>query len=270
MMKFKLLITAFCLLAFNTMVHSKVPLKDQVILVTGASGDIALDATKQFLKEGAFVIAQYNTKKGELESLAKKYPNQLKLIASDFKDPKNAVTLWKEALVWKNHIDIVLNSAGIEKQAKTIDDVYPVMMETMAINYLAPVMVSTYAIDHFKQANTKGVIINLGSRAAYRGMPEGYYHYSDSKAALTRYTQQIAKANADRGITAVVIAPGPVEGQMFNQLEPGIRQQCLDSVPTKKAVKLEEVTNAIMFYATQQAPSGTGGVMDLMGASWSH
>jgi 3-oxoacyl-[acyl-carrier protein] reductase len=269
-MRTRSLILAICMVLLPVTVQSKVPLKDQVVLITGASGDIGLHAAKQFLKEGAFVVAHYNSRQGELKTLEKQYPTQIKLVACDFRDPKNADNLWKEAISWKKHVNIVINSSGIEKEAKTSNDIYPVMMETMAINYFAPVVVCTRALEHFSESKTTGVIINLGSRAAYRGMPEGYYHYSDSKAALTRYTQQIAKAHANKGVTAVVIAPGPVEGQMFNQLEPAVRQQCLDSVPTKQPVKLDEVVNVIMFFASQQAPSGTGGVFDLMGASWSH
>jgi NAD(P)-dependent dehydrogenase (short-subunit alcohol dehydrogenase family) len=269
-MKISNLLCVIFLVGFPTLLLGKTEVKDQVVLITGASGDIGLHTTKRLLAEGAYVAAQYNKRPGPLEALKKQYPNNLKLLSADFKDPQNATQLWQEAVAWKGHIDILINSAGIEKEAKTMQDVYPVMTETMAINYLTPVMLSTQAIAHFKQAKIPGIIINLGSRAAFRGMPEGFYQYADSKAALTKYTQQIAKDNAVHGITAVVIAPGPVEGQMFGQLPAAMRQQCLDSIPTKKPVTLDEVTNAIMFYATHQAPSGTGGVMDLMGASWSH
>lgn len=245
-------------------------LSGQVILITGASGDIGLQTAVRCLEAGASVVAHYNKNPGRLTELQKKHPHALKLILADFTDPKGAEHLWQAALAWKNRVDVVINSAGIEQQAKSTEDLYPAMLKTMAINYFGPVMVCAQALQHFQEKQIAGVIVNIGSRAAFRGLPEGYFHYADSKAALTRYTQQVAREYADRGIMAVVIAPGPVEGQMFNNIDAAVREKCLESLPTKKPVKLEEVTNAIMFYVTRQAPSGTGGVLDLMGASWFH
>ncbi len=251
-------------------VWGKTPLKDRVVLIAGASGDIGFATAKRFLQDGAFVVAHYNQNKGRLEALKVHYPDHLKLIATDFREPKNVEALWKESLSWKKKMDIIVNSSGVDKEAKPSDDLYSVIHDTMAINYFSPVLLSTLALDHFKKTKIPGVIINIGSRATFRRLPEGYYHYSDSKAALTRYTQQIAKDNADKGIVAVVIAPGPVEGQMFGNLNSDVRKKCLESMPTKKPVTIEEVVNVIDFYATGQAPSGTVGVFDLMGASWTH
>jgi len=269
-MHIKLFFAAMSLFSLLTLGQGKATFKDQVILITGASGDIGLHTTRHFLKEEASVVAHYGKNAEQLNELKEEYPFHLKLVSADFRDPNNAKKLWQEALGWKNCINVVVNSAGISKKSETPADSLSVSLETMAINYHSPVVISEAALDHFKKENIPGVIINLGSRAAFRGMPEGCYHYSDSKAALTQFTRQLARDNAKYNILAYTVAPGPVEGQMFDQLAPGPRQQSLESMPTKKVVETQEVVNIIDFYASRKAPSGTGGVFDLMGASWFH
>jgi 3-oxoacyl-[acyl-carrier protein] reductase len=101
-------------------------------------------------------------------------------------------------------------------------------------------------------------------------MPQGYYTYASSKAALISYSQDIARDNAPRGICIYVVAPGPVEGKMFAGLRSDIREQCLASMPTGKPVKLQEVVDMIAHVASGKVPSATGGVFDLMGASYRH
>lgn len=171
-----------------------------------------------------------------------------------------------EVLKIKPQIDIIINSAGVEVEDTSLEQI----KKTMCINYLSPRLVCDHAIEHFKENNNPGIIINIGSRAAYRGLPQGYYTYADSKAALTRYSQCIAKDNASKGISVYVVAPGPVEGKMFKGLKEDIRDQCLNSMPTGKAVEIQEVVKVVELLTSGKIPSATGGVFDLMGASWTH
>jgi len=164
-------------------------------------------------------------------------------------------------------VDIVINAAGIEQEEKVLTDTQKILN----INYLSQRLVCDYAIEHFMNIKKqRGMIINIGSRAAYRGLPKGYYVYADSKAALTKYSQDIARDNAKNNILVYVIAPGPVEGKMFESLKPDVKKQCLDSMPAGQTVKVQEVVDMADFLASGKVPSATGGVFDLMGASWAH
>lgn len=266
-MRFWFVLIVIGLFGLPAIAFGKTSLKDQVALITGASGDIGYHTTKRFLEKGGYVVAHYNTNASRFDELREQYPDHLKLISADFTDQKNVERLWNEAVGWRNRMDIIVNCAGIAKEAKALEETPSVMMETMAVNYHSPALLDLYAVEYFRQQKTPAAIINVGSRAARRGMPEGRYHYADSKAALTLHTQQIARDNVANGITAVVIAPGPVEGEMLNRLSPDNQAKSLASMPAGKPVSLEEVVNMIYFIATGRAPNVTGGVIGLTGGS---
>lgn len=236
----------------------------RVILVTGASGDIGLGIAKHFVEKGDTVICHYFSNKRELEKL-QQTSEKVYLLQADFGLPESIQVFWAEVLKCSDHIDIVINSAGIEQEEKALADTQRILN----INYLSQRLVCDHAIEHFLQ-HKKGIIINLGSRAAYRGLPKGYYVYADSKAALTKYSYDIARDNAKNNILVYVIAPGPVEGKMFESLNPDVKEQCLSSMPTGQTVKVQEIVQMADFLASGKIPSATGGVFDLMGASWAH
>ncbi len=242
------------------------PKKTKVIFIAGASGDIGIALVKNFIRKGDFVICHYANNKEALEKLQTEHPNHVALVTADLSKPETINTLWDAILKIKDQIDVVINSAGIEEEDTSFEQI----QNTMNINYLSPRLICDHVIEHFKGKKIPGIIVNIGSRAAYRGLPKGYYTYSDSKAALTRYSQNAAKENAKEGISVYVVAPGPVEGKMFQGLREDVRTQCLDSMPTGQAVKVQEVVDMIDLLASGKVPSGTGGVFDLMGASWTH
>jgi 3-oxoacyl-[acyl-carrier protein] reductase len=257
----KLLSTAlFALMGFSGVVEAR------VILITGASGDIGLGLVKYYLANNDIVVSQYYSHKEELEKLRNKYPKQLTLIQADFNAPDTLNNMWDTVLKSNDQIDIVINSAGIEKEDISLNQI----QATMNINYLAPRLISDNAVEHFKQKNKNGIIINIGSRAAFRGLPKGYYTYADSKAALTKYSQDLARDNAAQKISVYVVAPGPVEGKMLNGLKEDVKKQCLASLPTGCPVTVNEVVEMVALLTSGKVPSATGGVFDLMGSSWAH
>ncbi len=238
----------------------------KVIFVSGASGDIGLAVVKSFLKEKHTVICHYASNKDALKKLEEQYPGKVFLIQADFNDLNIIEDFWKSALKFCGKIDVIVNSAGIEKEDTSLNEI----QSTMNVNYLFPRLICDRAIEYFKNTKVKGIIVNIGSRAAYRGMPEGYYTYASSKAALVRYSQDIAKHNAAKGVFVYVVAPGPVEGKMYAGLNSKVKEQCLASMPTKIVVSVGEVVDMISFLSSGKVPNATGGVFDLMGASWTH
>lgn len=238
----------------------------RVVLITGASGDIGLGIAKHFIGKGDTVICHYFNNKQELEKLQQASPAQVYLIHADFSQPETIQAFWTEVLKCCDHVNVVINSAGIEQEEQSLADTQRILN----INYLSQRVVCDHAIDHFNAQKKTGIIINMGSRAAYRGLPKGYYVYADSKAALTKYSYDIARDNAKNNIFVYVVAPGPVEGKMFESLKPDVKAQCLSSMPTGQTVKVQEIVDMVDFLASGKVPSATGGVFDLMGASWAH
>jgi NAD(P)-dependent dehydrogenase (short-subunit alcohol dehydrogenase family) len=256
----KRMLWIFVLSIFITSAQAK------VVLITGASGDIGIGLVKYYLSNNDIVLSQYFTNKEELEKLKVQYPQQLTLIQADFSAPESVNKFWETVLKSNDQIDILINSTGIEKEDVSLKQI----QTTMNINYLSPRLICDYTVENFLQKKKSGIIVNLGSRGAYRGLPKGYYTYADSKAALTKYSQDLARDNAIHNISVYVVAPGPVEGKMFKGLKDDVRTQCLESMPTGRPVSVNEVVDMIALLTSGKVPNATGGVFDLMGASWAH
>lgn len=241
-------------------------LEAKTILVSGASGDIGLAVVKKLLQEKHKVICHYANNKDNLKKLEEQYPGKVFLLQADFNDLNLIKDFWKSALKFCGKIDIIINAAGVVKEDTSLQEIQMIMN----INYLSPRLLCDYAIKYFKYNKVNGIIINLGGRAAYRGMPEGYYTHASSKAALIRYSQDIAKHNAPYGIYVYTVAPGPVATKAYENMKPEVKKQSLDSMPTKTVVGVHEIADMISFLASGKVPNATGGVFDLMGASWTH
>ena len=250
-------------------------LTNKVVLITGASGDIGRGIARKFLQEtDAFLILQYNQNQNALKSMLDEVNSiavdRIFLVHADFSNPVNAEHLFDNALTWKQKIDIVINSCGIEKECTSLQDKLEITQLTNNVNYMSPMMVDEYAVNFWIETQIPGIIINLGSRAAYRGLSEELSHYSESKASLHSHTMRVAKNHAHQNILAYIIAPGPVEGNMLDQNPKHLKQLAIDSMLTKKVVAVREIANIALFYAQRKAPNGTGGCFDLMGASFPH
>jgi 3-oxoacyl-[acyl-carrier protein] reductase len=241
------------------------PLESKTICITGASGDIGITLVKHFVNQGHQVICHYFQNLENLKALEKQFPKKIFLIYGDFNQPNTMQALWMNVLKISPHIDVVINSAGMEQEDTSLDQIQRIMN----INYLSPRLICDYAMEHFQKQKIAGIIVNLGSRAAYRGLPKGYYTYADSKVALTKYSYDLARDNAKHS-SVYVVAPGPVEGKMFQGLNDEVKAQCLASMPTGRPVKVQEVVEIVDLLVSGKVPSATGSVFDLMGASWAH
>lgn len=255
----RLILAAYILMSFIQITEAK------VVLVTGASGDIGVAVVKRLITQGHTVICQYFQNKDDLTGLQKEFPAQVFLVQADFNPSSGMSIFWSNVLKTNPKIDGVINSVGIEQEDSSLEQIQRIMN----INYLSPRLICDFAMEHFQRNNIKGIIVNLGSRAAYRGLPKGYYTYADSKVALTKYSQNLARDNAKHS-SVYIVAPGPVEGKMFQGLKEDVKANCLASMPTGKPVRVEEVVDIIDLLVSGKVPSATGGVFDLMGASWAH
>ena len=138
---------------------------------------------------------------------------------------------------------------------------------TLAINLEGPAHVCWCAARVLRAAGG-GVIVNVGSRGAFRGEPDAPA-YGASKAGLNALSQSLAVALAPHGIRVGVVAPGFVETDMAAALldgpeGDGIRAQS----PFGRVARPEEVASAVLFLASADAAFASGAIIDVNGASY--
>lgn len=191
----------------------------------------------------------------------------------DLADPAVPHRLWDQALErFGGRIDVLINNAGIF-EASPLDASEAEWLEswnrTMQVNLTASAALCRLAVLHWQQNGTGGRIVNIASRAAYRGDSPAHWHYAASKAGMVAMTKTIARAYAAQGIYAFTICPGfTMTGMAEDYLESRGGDKLLADIPLGKVAMPEEVAAIAKFCAIDAPSSMTGAVLDVNGASY--
>ena len=169
-------------------------------------------------------------------------------------------------------IDALVNNAGIyEGVADNApdDEWHAAWQRTLAVNLQAAADLSRLAVSHFLDSGRGGRIVNIASRAAYRGDSPQHWHYAASKAAMVGMTKTIARGYANYGILCFGVAPGFTVSEMTaDYLQGRGGAQILADIPLGRVASTDEVAEVIRWLATEAPASSTGSVIDVNGASY--
>jgi len=228
------------------------------ILLTGASRGIGA-ATLAALEASAHKVSGHSTKGGD------------GLIAADFSDPAAPRALWEAAVEKLGRIDVLINNAGIFEGIDvdaSDDEWHAAWGRTLTINLQASADLCRLAIQHFR-GNGGGRIVNIASRAAFRGDSPAHWHYAASKAGMVGMTKSIARGYARQGILAFAICPGfTMTGMADDYLASRGGEKLLADIPLGRVADTDEVAVLARFCALSAPPSMTGAVLDINGASY--
>lgn len=194
-------------------------------------------------------------------------------IPADFTDPAAPRALWDAALdALDGRIDVLINNAGIFEAAPVDldDEAWLAAWErTMQVNLTAAAQLSRFAVKHWQERGSGGRIVNIASRAAYRGDSPAHWHYAASKAGMVGMTKTIARGFAREGILAFAICPGfTMTGMADEYLASRGGDKLLADIPLGRVAMPEEVATMARFCALEAPASMTGAVLDVNGASY--
>jgi NAD(P)-dependent dehydrogenase (short-subunit alcohol dehydrogenase family) len=230
------------------------------VLVTGSTRGIGAAIAAALARQGARVIGH-----GRADGA--------QVLGADLADPEAASRLWSRALEQLDgHVDVLINNAGVFEPAGIDlpdEDWDAAWSRTLQINLKAAADLSRLAVRHFLERPGGGRIINVASRAAYRGDSPAHWHYAASKAGMVAMTKSIARGFAARGVLAYAVCPGfTLTGMADDYLASRGGAGLLADIPLGRVANPEEVATAVVFLALEAPASMTGAVLDINGASY--
>ena len=243
-------------------IFSKDILNDKIAIVTGASRGIGRDIAIALSESGAYVVGTATSQTGAdkiKDSLQEKGEGRI----LDVNDANEIAELVDDVIKKHNGIHILVNNAGITKDNLLIrmkDDEWDDVLDT---NLKGTFKICKSAIK-IMMKQRYGRIINISSIVAISGNP-GQTNYTASKAGIIGFTKSLAKEVASRNITVNCIAPGFIATDMTDHLSDDVQSSLMSGIPLQRLGKLREISNSVVFLASEGGSYITGETINING-----
>ena len=242
-----------------------------VILVTGAAGGIGEAIVKALAACKATVAVHYNKKDIHARDLARAAGHDSRAFYTDLSEPQKGVTLFRDVLDTYGRFDVLVNNVGVYIRSPNegnVDEWLEDWNSTIAINLTATAVLCREAVNHFKQHNG-GRIINIASRAAFRGDYEDYFAYAASKGGMVALSRTIARTYGKHKIKSFVVAPGFVRTPIVEEyIKRYGDETIMKELALNELTKPEDVAPTVVFLASGLMDHATGCTIDINAASY--
>lgn len=241
-------------------------LQDKVVLITGASRGIGKSIAEECVKQGAKVAFTYlssEEKAKALEAELSKNGGIVKGFKSDASKFDEAQKLVDDVVATFGTIDVLVNNAGITRDTLLMRMSEEQWDEVINTN-LKSAFNLTKAVQRPMLKAKSGSIINMSSVVGVSGNA-GQSNYAASKAGLIGFTKSVAQELGSRNIRANAIAPGFIETEMTEVLDPKVVEEWRNGIPLKRGGKPEDVANLVVFLGSDMSTYITGQTINVCG-----
>jgi NAD(P)-dependent dehydrogenase (short-subunit alcohol dehydrogenase family) len=231
---------------------------DQVVVITGAKGNLASTTARCFAAEGA-TLGLLDIRSGDLETFLGEHASSSdhKLLAPvDMTDAQSVETAIGSLIETFGRLDVLFNAAGGYRAGMPLHDTELKTWDFMlGLNARSAFLASRAAIPQMLRQGS-GKIINVGARPGIKGSKNASA-YSASKSAVIRITESMAAELRGEGINVNCVLPGTMDTPQNREVMPNAKHE--DWVP------LEAVADVVMFLASQEARAIHGASIPVFG-----
>jgi len=240
-------------------------LKENNIIVSGATGGIGNSIIKKLYEAGANILAS-GTRDEKLKELKKKFQNiqVLKFDISQTEKLENFIEVATTQLGGK--LDCMVNNAGITQDNLAIRMSIEEWKKVININLTSTFLISKFAIKRMLK-NKKGKIINITSVVGHTGNL-GQTNYTASKAGIVAMSKSLAIEYAKKNININCISPGFIKTAMTDKIDDKFKELIISKIPSARLGEPEDVANAVVFLASSQSDYINGETLHVNGGMY--
>jgi len=242
-------------------------LQNKVAIITGGSRGIGFATADAFLREGATVIITASSSANAHKAVAalkEKHPKGIVAgIAPNLTSLEDVRSTFKTVSDTYGGIDILVNNAGVSESTPLMNYTEELFDKVMDLN-VKGVFNATRVAAEYMVPRGSGVILNTSSMVSISGQPSGFA-YPASKFAVNGLTVSLARELGPKGIRVNAVAPGITETDMMKAVPKEVIEPMIARIPLRRLGQPEDIANAFVFLASEEASYITGVVLSVDG-----
>jgi 3-oxoacyl-[acyl-carrier protein] reductase len=242
-------------------------LEGKAAFVTGAAQGFGQAIAETFAREGARVVVA-DLQADKARAVAKAIGKRAMAVACDVSKGSDVEAATKSSIAAFGRIDILVNNAGTTHRNQPMLDVGEAEFDKVfAVNVKSIYLTAKALVPHMR-AKGGGVIVNIGSTAGIRPRP-GLAWYNATKGAVNLLSKSMAVELAPDKIRVVALAPvageTPLLAAFMGEDTPEKRAAFRASIPIGRLSQPQDIANAALFLASDEASMITGAVLEVDG-----
>ena len=242
-------------------------LNNKVAIITGGSRGIGFATVEAFLKEGATVILTASSPASAEKAVSKlKEANpeaKVEGISPNLSDLSSVRAAFEAVAAKFGRLDILVNNAGLSESTPLLNYTEETFDKVMDLNVKGVFNASRIAAEIMEKQHS-GVILNTSSMVSIYGQPSGVA-YPTSKFAVNGMTVSLARELGPKGIRVNAVAPGITETDMMKAVPKEVIEPMIRQIPLGRLGQPEDIANAFVFLASEEASYITGVVLSVDG-----
>ncbi|MDQ0337361.1 3-oxoacyl-[acyl-carrier protein] reductase/2-hydroxycyclohexanecarboxyl-CoA dehydrogenase [Caldalkalibacillus uzonensis] len=241
-----------------------ITLNGKVAIVTGAARGLGKGIAEKLASLGAYVVVSDVNKEGAQDTVTdiKQNGGRAEAFLCNVANVDEARELIHSTVRKHGHLDILINNAGINRDAMLHKMTQDQWSEVIAVN-LNGVFNTMQPASVIMREQEYGRIVNISS-ASWLGNI-GQANYAAAKAGVVGITKTAARELAKKNITVNAICPGFIDTDMTRGVPEKVWEMMISKIPMGRAGKPEDVANCIAFLVSDHASYITGEVINVGG-----
>lgn len=241
--------------------------ENKVVIVTGGSRGIGFATVEAFLREGATVVLCASRKETADKAVAtlKAADPAAKVegVCPDLSEYAQVKAMVDEVVAKYGKVDVLVNNAGVSESTPFDSYTEETFEKVMDLNVKGIYNCAKAVLEPMSAAGS-GVILNTSSMVSISGQPAGIA-YPTSKFAVNGFTLSLARELGPRGIRVNAVAPGITETDMMKAVPKSVIEPMIARIPLRRLGQPEDIANAFLFLASDEASYITGVVLSVDG-----